>query len=257
MFYKVAPLIDAILKDKSLIANEQKLARVFHFSTHQLNDIFFKWLGLSFQEFLVNLKQEGLLQIMDLKGVTTAVDTIVKPKLIFESFKENESICYSVASTFLGKTLVASTSLGICFVGFLNENQQAETVLNQRFAKAKFVEVLDNFHKEVLLYFQSDGKQIKQMQFHLQGTEFQLNVWQALLNIPFNRVASYSKIAQSIGNEKAVRAVGTAVGKNPISVFIPCHRVIQSSGKFEGYHWGNARKAALIAWEAKAKHKTV
>ncbi|NJN73822.1 MAG: methylated-DNA--[protein]-cysteine S-methyltransferase [Limnothrix sp. RL_2_0] len=84
---------------------------------------------------------------------------------------------------------------------------------------------------------------------HLQGTDFQTQVWQALLNIPFGQTVTYQELAQSIGRPTAARAVGNAVGRNPISFLIPCHRVIRSSGKLGGYRWGFPCKTALLNWE--------
>ena len=85
---------------------------------------------------------------------------------------------------------------------------------------------------------------------HMIGAPFQLKVWEALLAIPSGHVTTYSEIAQSIGNPKAVRAVGTAVGRNPVSYLIPCHRALRKSGALGGYHWGLPVKRALLAWEA-------
>ena len=82
-----------------------------------------------------------------------------------------------------------------------------------------------------------------------QGTNFQLKVWEALLRIPQGAVTTYSQIARSIGNPASVRAVGTAVGSNPVGFLIPCHRVIQSGGRLGEYHWGAARKKAIVGWE--------
>jgi AraC family transcriptional regulator of adaptative response/methylated-DNA-[protein]-cysteine methyltransferase len=84
---------------------------------------------------------------------------------------------------------------------------------------------------------------------HLIGAPFHLQVWQALLNIPSGHVTTYSDIAQAVGNPKAVRAVGTAVGRNPISWIIPCHRALRKSGGLGGYHWGLPVKRAMLAWE--------
>jgi AraC family transcriptional regulator of adaptative response/methylated-DNA-[protein]-cysteine methyltransferase len=87
-------------------------------------------------------------------------------------------------------------------------------------------------------------------QLHMIGAPFQLKVWEALLRIPSGHVTTYSEIAQSIGNPKAVRAVGTAVGRNPVSLLIPCHRALRKSGALGGYHWGLPVKRAILAWES-------
>ncbi len=82
------------------------------------------------------------------------------------------------------------------------------------------------------------------------GTAFEVRVWQALLRIPIGRAVSYSDIAHHLGNPKAMRAVGTAVGRNPISFVVPCHRVLRTDGALGGYHWGLTRKRAMLGWEA-------
>ncbi|MDP5362364.1 MAG: methylated-DNA--[protein]-cysteine S-methyltransferase, partial [Paracoccaceae bacterium] len=87
-------------------------------------------------------------------------------------------------------------------------------------------------------------------QLHMIGAPFQLQVWEALLNIPSGHVTTYSEIACSIGRPKAVRAVGTAVGRNPVSWLIPCHRALRKSGALGGYHWGLPVKRAMLAWES-------
>ncbi|MGL5407219.1 MAG: methylated-DNA--[protein]-cysteine S-methyltransferase, partial [Shewanella sp.] len=85
---------------------------------------------------------------------------------------------------------------------------------------------------------------------HVSGTNFQISVWRALLQIPPAKVVSYAQVASALGNPKAARAVGLAVGANPVALMIPCHRVIQQNGKLGGYHWGETRKQAIHAWEA-------
>lgn len=85
---------------------------------------------------------------------------------------------------------------------------------------------------------------------HVSGTNFQISVWRALLEIPPAKVVSYAQVESAVGNPKAARAVGLAVGANPVALMIPCHRVIQQNGKLGGYHWGETRKQAIHAWEA-------
>ena len=89
-----------------------------------------------------------------------------------------------------------------------------------------------------------------QIKLHLKGTEFQLKVWEALLKIPFGQLSTYSSIAGMINNPGAARAVGTAIGDNPVAFLIPCHRVIKSTGLIGDYHWGSVRKTAIIGWES-------
>jgi AraC family transcriptional regulator of adaptative response/methylated-DNA-[protein]-cysteine methyltransferase len=101
-----------------------------------------------------------------------------------------------------------------------------------------------------LYIFTHDWDKLHQVKLHLKGTDFQLKVWETLLKIPMGELATYGKIAEKIHKPRASRAVGTAIGNNPVAFLIPCHRIIQSSGHFGGYMWGNTRKTAIIGWEA-------
>ena len=95
---------------------------------------------------------------------------------------------------------------------------------------------------------------MNQIKLHLIGTDFQLKVWQTLLKIPLGQLTTCGAIANKIENPNASRAIGTAIGSNPIAFLIPCHRVIQSTGIFGGYMWGNTRKTAIIGWEGTKTH---
>lgn len=152
--------------------------------------------------------------------------------------------------TFFGKALVMGTDTGICGIGFAEENGGAETMadLSGRWPKARFVEDADALRPWVDTAFGAGGA--TRTPLHLIGTPMQIKVWEALLAIPSGHVTTYSEIAGAIGNPKAVRAVGSAVGRNPVSFLIPCHRAIRKSGDLGGYHWGLPVKRAILAWEA-------
>jgi AraC family transcriptional regulator of adaptative response/methylated-DNA-[protein]-cysteine methyltransferase len=98
--------------------------------------------------------------------------------------------------------------------------------------------------------FRDDWTDLDRIKLHLKGTAFQIKVWNALLRIPTGALKSYIEVARETGDPGASRAVGTAIGKNPVAYLIPCHRVITSSGNLGGYHWGIDRKSAIIGWEA-------
>ena len=119
-----------------------------------------------------------------------------------------------------------------------------------RFPNASFQQKIDKFQQDVLGIFQDDWNSLEQIKLHLAGTPFQLKVWESLLRIPMGRLSTYKDIAQTINNPKASRAVGNAIGSNPVAFLIPCHRVIQSNGEMGGYMWGPDKKAAIIGWEA-------
>ena len=149
-----------------------------------------------------------------------------------------------------GPSIVMGTTKGICGLGFSNEigANAAMKDLLCRWPNATFFEDPSRLKPWVNTAFGVTTTKEK-APLYLIGAPFQLKVWVALLSIPSGHVTSYSEIAQSIGKPRAVRAVGTAVGRNPVSWLIPCHRVLRKSGALGGYHWGLSVKRALLAWE--------
>lgn len=160
---------------------------------------------------------------------------------------EKWKIEYGFYPTIFGKMIVASVSKRLCYMAFVDDEEEALEVLKTRFNNAIFEDKQNNFHVSVLNAFHS--RENKPLKILLKGTEFQLKVWRALLEIPFAALSTYSQIAKKVGTPKAYRAVGTAIGNNPISIFIPCHRVVRVSGDLGGYRWGLHRKKMLLDWE--------
>ncbi len=140
-------------------------------------------------------------------------------------------------------------------MGFYEDEPTAFSALQAHFPHAEFSRKLDMIQQNALFIFQNDWSKLHEIKLHLKGTDFQLKVWETLLKIPMGQLATYGTIAQKIGNPNASRAVGTAIGSNPVAFLIPCHRVIQSTGTFGGYMWGPTRKTAMIGWEG-AKTQT-
>ncbi len=147
-----------------------------------------------------------------------------------------------------GPALVMGTDRGICGLAFAAESGEAQAMsdLKSRWPQARFVEDASRLTQWATAALGMTGE----TQLHMIGAPFQLKVWEALLAIPSGYVTTYSEIAQSIGRPKAVRAVGTAVGRNPVSWLIPCHRALRKSGALGGYHWGLPVKRAMLAWES-------
>ncbi|APZ52779.1 methylated-DNA--[protein]-cysteine S-methyltransferase [Salipiger abyssi] len=148
-----------------------------------------------------------------------------------------------------GKALVMGTDKGICGMGFASEAGDEATMadLRGRWPGADFVEdpaALASWAERAF------GRTEGEVPLFLIGAPFQIKVWEALMRIPSGHVTTYSEIAQAIGKPRAVRAVGTAVGRNPVSLIIPCHRALRKSGGLGGYHWGLPVKRAILAWEA-------
>ena len=146
-----------------------------------------------------------------------------------------------------GPALAMGTDRGLCGLAFTAETGEAAAMddLTGRWPVARFVEDPYALRPWVDATFAGRGD----ARLHMIGAPFQLKVWEALLTIPSGHVTTYSDIAAAIGNPRAVRAVGTAVGRNPVSLLIPCHRALRKSGALGGYHWGLPVKRALLAWE--------
>lgn len=159
-------------------------------------------------------------------------------------------INYQHTQSPFGNLMIASTSKGICSISFVDDEERALELLQNRFPKATYTNQPDVTQQQALSIFTQDGSQLAKINLHLKGTDFQLKVWEALLTVPMGQLSTYKKIATQIHHPKAYRAVGTAVGDNPIAFLIPCHRIIQSSGAFGNYHWGSTIKTAIIDWEA-------
>jgi AraC family transcriptional regulator of adaptative response/methylated-DNA-[protein]-cysteine methyltransferase len=135
-------------------------------------------------------------------------------------------------------------------MAFEDDKKVAIQVLKKKFPNAQFIERRDEMQLNAQRVFRPDWKDLDEIKLHLFGTPFQLKVWEALLKIPTGSLSTYGAIAKEIETPKSSRAVGTAIGNNPVAYLIPCHRVIRSNGHLGGYMWGLNRKQALIAWES-------
>ncbi|MDW4500138.1 bifunctional helix-turn-helix domain-containing protein/methylated-DNA--[protein]-cysteine S-methyltransferase [Sulfitobacter sp. D35] len=152
-----------------------------------------------------------------------------------------------------GPALVMGTDRGICGIALSAETGEAHAMkdMTGRWPKATFVEDVMRLRPWVLSAFGAqEGGRLDPAPLYLIGAPFQIKVWEALLAVPSGQVTTYSEIAHSIGAPRAVRAVGTAVGRNPISWLIPCHRALRKSGALGGYHWGLPMKRAMLAYES-------
>jgi AraC family transcriptional regulator of adaptative response/methylated-DNA-[protein]-cysteine methyltransferase len=164
---------------------------------------------------------------------------------------EGVAIDYGFHPSPFGSALIMASPRGICGIAFADEGVEKKALADMmaRWPKARFTQAPERTRRYAQQIFQP-GNDREKLRLHLLGTPWQLKVWQALLAIPEGRTSSYRAIAVLAGNPKASRAVGTAVGRNPIAWLIPCHRVLGSSGALTGYHWGVERKRAMLALEA-------
>ena len=159
-------------------------------------------------------------------------------------------INYAAHNTPFGNMFIAVTKHGICKLSFIDESYEEELIrLKDEWLNANLIHSKTFTKSTIEAIFNIDKRKNNPLSILVSGTNFQIKVWKALLELPSASLSSYSDIAKIIGKPKAYRAVGTAIGQNPIAFLIPCHRVIQQSGKIGGYHWGEIRKHAIHAWE--------
>ena len=239
---------------------------------------FQEWVGISPKKFVqyLNLQRaKGLLQQQQsnlhtalntgLSGTARLHDLFVQIEGMtpgeYKQQGEQLSLSYSFEQTPFGDVFIASTSKGICalqFTHMLGEQSTALIELKQKFPLAQFQAHSPELHQQASAWI-ADELSLKMQQkipLRLQGTSFQLKVWEALLRIPEGQLRSYQHIAEQIGHPKAVRAVASAIANNPIAYLIPCHRVIRSTGMIGEYHWRTGRKLALLSWEMSKQEQT-
>lgn len=251
----------------------EDIAEKVHLSPFHFQRLFSDWAGVSPKKFLqylsveyakgiLNDKQGTLFDAAYETGLSSTGrlhDLFVKIEGMtpgeFKNGGENLNINYSYAQTPFGNVLVASTPKGICHIAFADDEKSAFEALQKSFPNANYHSILDLNQQNALLIFTHDWQKLNQIKLHLKGTDFQLKVWESLLKIPMGKLSTYGNIATQIQKPTASRAVGTAIGDNPVAFLIPCHRVIQSTGAFGQYHWGSSRKTAMIGWEAAQTNK--
>jgi AraC family transcriptional regulator, regulatory protein of adaptative response / methylated-DNA-[protein]-cysteine methyltransferase len=267
-YNRIAEAIDYIKTNFKEQPNLDAVAEKVHLSPFHFQRLFTDWAGVSPKKFLQYISVEHAKQILKekqttlfdaayetgLSGTGRLHDLFIKIEGMtpgeFKNGGENLQINYSYAESPFGNILVASTPKGICYMAFADNEQQALTDLMQHFPNAHLKQMVDLIQQNALYIFTHDWSKLNQIKLHLKGTDFQLKVWGALLKIPMGKLSTYGSIAEEIKNPNASRAVGTAIGSNPVAFLIPCHRVIQSTGTFGGYMWGPTRKTAIIGWEA-------
>jgi AraC family transcriptional regulator of adaptative response/methylated-DNA-[protein]-cysteine methyltransferase len=236
----------------------------FHFQR-----MFKNWAGVTPKQFLQYLSIEHAKSILKehhaslldtafetgLSGTGRLHDLFIKVEGMTPGEYKNGGqqlyINYSFAQTPFGTLLVAATHKGVCYMAFADESEDiAFGKLQSRFPNANYQCLLDELQQDALFIFTQDWSKLNEIKLHLKGTAFQLKVWETLLKVPMGGLTTYARLAGSLNNPNACRAVGTAVGDNPVAFLIPCHRVIRSTGEIGQYHWGSLRKNAMIGWEA-------
>ncbi|HVS93913.1 MAG TPA: methylated-DNA--[protein]-cysteine S-methyltransferase [Mucilaginibacter sp.] len=254
LHFKEQPSLDEVAEKVNMSA--------FHFQR-----MFTDWAGISpkkFQQYLSLDYAKGILKekqatLFDaafetgLSGTGRLHDLFINIEGMTPAEYKNGgkalNINYSFADSPFGTILVASTAKGICYLAFADDEKEAFAQMQQLFPNATYRQVVDQIQQEAMFIFQKDWSKLSNIKLHLKGTPFQLKVWEALLKIPMGGLETYGSLAKEI-QPNASRAIGSAVGDNPVAFLIPCHRVIRSTGELGGYHWGLSRKSAMIGWEA-------
>lgn len=241
-----------------------QLAARMDMSTAHFQRVFSQWVGVSPKRYQQYLTLENARQMLadrftlldvahatGLSGTGRLHDLFLRWEAMspgdYARAGEGLDIRWAFQPTPFGEALVMATDRGICGIGFTAEcgRDHAMADLTGRWPKARFTESPGEIAPLAEAAFTGGEARL-----HLIGAPFQIKVWEALLNVPSGHVTTYSEIAGAVGHPRAVRAVGTAVGRNPVSWLIPCHRALRKSGALGGYHWGLPVKRALLAWEA-------
>ncbi len=257
--------IDAIAARAPAQASLDEIAADVGLSPAHFQRVFSQWVGVSpkrYQQYLALDHARRLLAerhtVLDtahaagLSGAGRLHDLFLRWEAMspgeYARAGDGLTIAWGRFDTPFGEAIAMGTDRGLCGLAFAAETgrEAAMADLRARWPKAEFVEAPDRLAPWVAAAFAGGGE----ARLHLIGAPFQIKVWEALLAVPSGHVTTYSDIAAAIGRPKAVRAVGTAVGRNPVSFLIPCHRAIQKAGGLGGYHWGLGVKRAMLAWEA-------
>jgi AraC family transcriptional regulator of adaptative response/methylated-DNA-[protein]-cysteine methyltransferase len=268
-FTRVAQAIQYLCAEAREQPTLVKVASQVGVSAFHFQRIFQRWAGLSPKRFLqfLTLKEAKALLLESRSVLDASLEVgLSSPSRLHDlfvsiermtpgQFKERArglTLCWDVVVTAFGPALMATLEGRLCALSFLQEADPAEALaeLEARWPRARFQRDpsgLQPFLAALEGRLRGDGSH--PMALALKGTPFQVQVWEALLRIPEGRVVAYGDLAKALGEPGASRAVGTAVGQNPIAYLIPCHRVIQGSGALGAYHWGPGRKRAMLALE--------
>ncbi|MCA6571815.1 MAG: methylated-DNA--[protein]-cysteine S-methyltransferase [Pseudanabaena sp. M57BS1SP1A06MG] len=249
------------------------IAQQVHLSEYHFQRLFTKWAGISPKRFLQYLTVEyakskiaetkNLLELTGDVGLSSSGrlhDLFVNLEAMspqeFKTGGAGLEICYGIHETMFGDCLIATTERGICNLYFLDgmNDQAAELMLREEWSNAEIIsdrQITQPICDRLFSHLPNlNNTKQPPLKVYVKGTNSQIQVWRALLRIPFGGITTYQGLGRSLGRPNAARVIGNAVGSNPISFLIPCHRVIRESGELGGYRWGLERKTAILGWEA-------
>ncbi len=248
----------------------EQIAEAAGVTPTELHHLFRRWAGLSPKAFLQALTLDGARQL--LRNSASVLDATYEvglsgPGRLHDLFVTHEAMSpgewkaggagltmhYGFHPSPFGSALITATDRGLAGLAFADSGKERATLADMkgRWPKAAYVENSARTAATAARIFDPSQWQPEQpLRVVLIGTDWEVQVWEALLQIPMGRLATYSGIAAKVCRPAAARAVGAAVGKNPIAFVVPCHRVVGKSGELTGYHWGLTRKRAMLGWEA-------
>jgi len=265
-YNRIASAINYIRENSARQPSLEEIAAHVHLSPFHFQRMFKDWAGVSPKKFLQYISVQHARELLQkehtladasfetgLSGTSRLHDLFISIEAMtpgeFKNGGEHLAIDYTFTDTVFGKIIIAATSKGICKIDFIEDSSAAIRELQKLWPNASLNEKKNEHHKPVIAFFKQDWNNLSKIKLHLKGTPFQLKVWEALLKIPAGSLSTYSSIAGNIDTPNAFRAVGTAIGVNPVAYLIPCHRVIKSTGIIGEYHWGSDRKTSMIGWE--------
>lgn len=263
-FARIAAAIEFLYDHHREQPDLAAVAAHVHISPQHLQRQFQQWAGISPKKMLQHISIENAKRILHAQGsvqdaalasglsgtgrlhdLFTTIEGMTPGE--YKNGGAGLQIDWQLAPSPYGSVLVANTDKGICFLSFADDPAAERARLQALFPNAELRNAASQMQAQALHALQQPPQQ--PLALHIKGTPFQLKVWQALLNIPRGQLADYGTLAARIGHPKACRAVGTAVGSNPVAVLIPCHRVIRQTGMVGGYRWHRGRKIALLGKE--------
>jgi AraC family transcriptional regulator of adaptative response/methylated-DNA-[protein]-cysteine methyltransferase len=267
-YTRIARAIEFIAKHGHRQPHLSEIAAHVNMSEYHFQRLFSRWAGVTPKRFLQILtvdrakrllrEARPLLEVSNELGLSSGsrlYDHFVNIEAVtpgeFSRHGEGLSIAYGVHETPFGRAFIAVTRRGICRLSFLDPEgiDTHREGLIDTWPRADVTEDGIKTASVIRSVFTDSATARSPLSVHVSGTNFQASVWRALLQIPPGEVRSYSQVASAVGKPSAVRAVGQAIGANPVAYLIPCHRVIRQNGELGGYHWGVTRKRAMQAWE--------
>lgn len=253
------------------VSEQPSLAQIashLNMSPYHFQRMFSRWAGVTPKKYLQILTVEHARKLLsEPRSLQDVADTVglSSSSRLYDHFVQLEAmtpgeyrqqgrnldIQYATHQTRFGEIFIATTPRGICRLSFLDHSSLDDELqsLTTRWPNATFCSDASATADTIEAVFSDNTEIDSPLSLHVCGTNFQVNVWRALLQIPPGTVASYQQVASTIHRPDSARAVGHAIGANPVAFIIPCHRVIQKNGQLGGYHWGLTRKHALHAWE--------